>query len=61
MDPANIMPVDPVIINTTVPVEVVYYIGAGQESDGSIILGDVFKTDTNILDLTFTVACEYLI
>lgn len=59
MDPGNVMPVDPVIINTTVPVEVVYYQGAGQESDGSIILGDVFKSDTNILDLTFTVAsCE---
>lgn len=55
MDPSGIMPVEPVIINTTVPVEVIYYQADGFDGNDSLILGEAFKSDTEIVDLTFTV------
>ncbi|PIK48012.1 hypothetical protein BSL78_15113 [Apostichopus japonicus] len=59
MDPSGIMPVEPVIINTTVPVEVIYYQADGFDGNDSLILGEAFKSDTEIVDLTFTVTpCE---
>ncbi|XP_022105332.1 uncharacterized protein LOC110987161 [Acanthaster planci] len=53
MDPNRYLPIDMNFVNTTIPLEIVYYKRDGTDGDGNIVLGEVFKTETLILDLSF--------
>ena len=55
LDPFRYMPMEWVFVNTTVPLEVVYYDLKELDGNGSVVLGDAFKTKTELLDLTFTI------
>ena len=55
LDPLRHMPMEWVFVNTTVPLEVVYYDLKELDGNGSVVLGDAFKTKTELLDLTFTI------
>lgn len=55
IDEDRFMPIELDVINTTVPLEVIYYKTGGLDDDDNVILGDVFSTDLELLDLTFTI------
>ncbi|XP_063953858.1 uncharacterized protein LOC129256638 [Lytechinus pictus] len=58
IDEDRYMPIEMDVINTTVPLEVVYYKTGGLDDNDYVILGDVFSTELELLDLTYTIeAC----
>lgn len=55
LDPFRYMPMELIFVNTTVPLEAVYYGLNEIDGNGSVVLGNSFKTHTELLDLTFTI------
>ncbi|XP_072026582.1 uncharacterized protein [Amphiura filiformis] len=55
LDPERVMPMEWVFVNTTVPLEVVYFSLKEINPNGSVVLDTGFKTKTELLDLTFTI------
>ena len=55
IDDDRFMPIELDVINTTVPLEIIFYKNGGLDNDGYVILGDVFSSELLLLDLTFTI------
>ncbi|XP_071484744.1 uncharacterized protein [Diadema antillarum] len=55
IDDGRHMSIELDVINTTVPMEIVYYKTGGLDNDGYVILGDRYNTEMLLLDLTYTI------
>ena len=55
LDPERVMPMEWVYVNTTVPLEVVYYSLKQINPNGSVVFDEAFKTKTELVDITFTI------
>ncbi|XP_033096924.1 uncharacterized protein LOC117101151 [Anneissia japonica] len=55
IDPERTMPMGYGIINTTIPIEVIFYKRDPDSRDGNIVLGQIYKTETLVISLPFSV------
>ncbi|XP_070558199.1 uncharacterized protein [Ptychodera flava] len=56
VDPQRSIEIGSNYVNTTVPVDTIYYIRESVDNDGMVELGDLYQTETEVLDIVFNIA-----